>query len=190
MKKIVVSMHVSLDGFVAGPNGEMDWILADEELFDFVSKFTDEADTALYGRVTYEMMNAYWPTAGQSPKASKHSIEHSAWYNRVNKIVLSSSMKGQSLPKTTIISDNLAGEIEKVKQQPGENIIIFGSPRACHSLMQNDLIDDYHLFVNPVLIGKGIPLFKGISEHQGLKFVSAKTFSSGVICLHHTRNRQ
>ena len=80
-------MHTSLDGFVAGPNGEMNWIYVDDALFDFVATMTDKADTALYGRVTYEMMQGYWPTAGDQPDASKHDKEHSAWYNKVPKIV-------------------------------------------------------------------------------------------------------
>jgi dihydrofolate reductase len=87
MKKIIVSMHTSLDGFVAGPNGEMNWIKFDDELFDFVGKMTDKADTALYGRKTYEMMHNYWPTADQKPNATKHDIEHAHWYKQSLKIV-------------------------------------------------------------------------------------------------------
>ena len=92
MRHLIFFMHTSLDGFVAGPNGEMNWIKIDEEIFDFVGTMTDTSDTALYGRVTYEMMQAYWPTAGDGPNASKHDKEHSAWYKRVSKIVLSKTM--------------------------------------------------------------------------------------------------
>src|ERR1700751_2203962 len=92
MRKIIVAMHVTLDGFTAGINGEMNWINLDEKLFDFVGNLTDSADMALYGRITYEMMNNYWPTAGQKPNASKHDVEHSTWYNNVTKIVLSKTM--------------------------------------------------------------------------------------------------
>jgi dihydrofolate reductase len=189
MRKAVISMHISLDGFVAGPNGEIDWILVDEEMFDYGSKLTDNADTALYGRVTYEMMEGYWPTAAEQPTSTRHDIEHSKWYNRVSKIVLSSSMKGHAPDNTTIINDNIDSEIMKVKQRPGKDIIIFGSPGACHSLMQHDLVDDYWLFVNPVLLGKGIPLFGNILEISKLKLLSTKTFQSGVICLHYERDR-
>ena len=86
-------MHISLDGFVAGPNGEMDWIKVDEELFDHVGQRIREGDTALYGRVTYQMMEAYWPAAGEEPNASKHDKEHSMWYNKAHKIVISNTMK-------------------------------------------------------------------------------------------------
>jgi dihydrofolate reductase len=98
MRKIVVFMHTSLDGFVAGPNGEMDWITVDEEIFDYASGRTNESDTALYGRVTYQMMEAYWPTAADQPGATKHDKEHSAWYNKVLKVVLSKTMKNADLP--------------------------------------------------------------------------------------------
>ena len=128
MRKLVSFMHVSLDGFVAGPNGEMDWILVNEEIFDYAGYRTNEADTALYGRVTYDMMEAYWPTAADKPNASKHDIEHSAWYKKVEKIVLSRSMKNQKLPGTKILSENITKEINQLKQAPGTEIIMFGSP--------------------------------------------------------------
>jgi dihydrofolate reductase len=92
MRKLIFSMHTLLDGFVAGPNGAMRWINVNDEIFDFVGAITDKADAALYGRVTYEMMQGYWPTAGDDPNASKHDKEHSAWYNKVSKIVLSRTM--------------------------------------------------------------------------------------------------
>lgn len=185
MGKLVLFMHTSLDGFVAGPNGEMDWINVDEEMFDFAGKRTNEADTALYGRVTYQMMESYWPTAAHQPKATKHDIEHSKWYNRVAKIVLSKTLKAENLTNTTIISDNLATKINKLKKESGKDILIFGSPGAVHSLMAENLIDDFWLFVNPVLIGQGIPLFKSINDKIKLKLVTTNAFSSGVVCLHY-----
>src|ERR1700753_2326986 len=97
MRNIISFMHISLDGFVAGPNGEMNWIKVDEEIFDHVGKRIDQTDTALYGRVTYQMMENYWPNAGKEPTASKHDIAHSTWYNKAHKVVLSKTMKGEGL---------------------------------------------------------------------------------------------
>ncbi|HKB45680.1 MAG TPA: dihydrofolate reductase family protein [Chitinophagaceae bacterium] len=190
MRKIVLFMHTSLDGFVAGPNGEMDWINVDDDMFEYAGMRTNEADTALYGRVTYQMMEAYWPTAADQPAASKHDIEHSRWYSKVAKIVLSKTMRGADLPNTTIISDNAANEISKIKQQPGKEIIIFGSPAAAHSLMSENLIDDYWLFVNPILLGQGIPLFNNIKNTVKLKLAATNVFSSGVVCLHYEMDKQ
>src|SRR4029077_3754039 len=127
MRKLVLFMHTSLDGFVAGPKGEMDWIKIDDEMFDYVGKRTNEADSALYGRVTYQMMEGYWPTAGDQPNATKHDIEHSRWYNNVTKIVISRTMQGKKLANTKIVSGDISNEITKLKQGPGKEILIFGS---------------------------------------------------------------
>ncbi len=188
MRKLILFMHTSLDGFVAGPNGEMDWIITDDEIFDYVINEIDKADTALYGRVTYQMMESYWPTAGDQPDASKHDKHHSTWYNKVTKVVLSRTMKGMTLNNTTIISDNLVDEIKKIKAMPGNDIIIFGSPSAAHSLMAENLIDDYWLFVNPLLLAKGIPLFSGIKDITKLKLLLSHSFTLGVVCLHYEGN--
>lgn len=180
MKKIISFMHISLDGFVAGLNGEMDWIKVDEEIFDYVGKRISQGDTALYGKNTYQMMESYWPTAGDKPTATKHDIEHSKWYKKVQKIVLSKSIKDLDLSNTIIINDNLSDKINEIKQQEGEDILIFGSPTATHSLMKENLIDGYWLFVNPIILGKGIPLFSDIKDKIKLKLLNTKTFNSGV----------
>lgn len=190
MGNVVLFMHVSLDAFVAGPNGEMDWIKISEELFEYAARRTEEADTALYGRVTYDMMEAYWPTAGEKPDASKHDVEHSAWYNKVTKVVISKTMKGTGRKNTRIISENVPSEIRKLKSETPRNILMFGSPTAAHSLMKDNLIDDYWLFINPVLLGQGIPLFKDIRETIKLKPCTGKTLSSGVVCLHYSVNNK
>jgi dihydrofolate reductase len=189
MRKIFSFMHISLDGFVAGPKGEMNWINVDEEIFAHVAKRIGEGDTSMYGRVTYEMMESYWPTAADQPTASKHDIEHSAWYSKVHKVVLSKTMKGANLLNTTIISDNLANSINEIKQQAGGDILLFGSPTATHSLIQLNLIDGYWLFVNPVILGQGIPLFANIKDKIQLKLLSTQQFTCGVTELNYTVDR-
>ena len=186
MRRIVLSMHVSLDGFVAGAKGEMDWIKLDDEIFDLVGRFTNEADTALYGRVTWEMMDSYWPNAGDTPNASKHDVEHSQWYNKVDKLVLTKTLRGRKADKTKFISDNVFSEINSFKQAPGKNVMIFGSPTAAHSLMEYNLIDEYWLFVNPVLLGQGIPLFGIIKSRINLTSLETIFFRCGVTALHYS----
>src|SRR5438067_6073798 len=190
MRKIISFMHISLDGFVAGLNGEMDWIKVNEEIFDYVGKRIKESDTALYGRVTYQMMENYWPTAGDEPSASRHDIEHSRWYNKVCKVVLSKTLKGAVLTNTKIISDNLSNEINEIKQQAGKEILLFGSPTATHSLIQQNLIDGYWLFVNPIILGQGIPLFTGIKDKIKLQLLATHQFGCGVTELNYTVERQ
>jgi dihydrofolate reductase len=185
MRKVILFMHTSLDGFVSGLNGEMDWIKVDDELFEFSGKFIDNADTALYGRVTYQMMQSYWPTAADKPNASNHDVQHSRWYKSVNKIVVSKTFYGRKIENTKIISENLFEEILKIKQLNGKDILIFGSPGASHSLMQLNLIDEYWLFVNPILLGVGIPLFKNIPGKVNLKLIQSITFLSGVLGIHY-----
>jgi dihydrofolate reductase len=187
MRKLIFFMHASLDGFVAGLKGELDWIKVDEEIFDFVGTMTDQADAALYGRVTYQMMENYWPTAGEKPDASKHDIEHSRWYNNVPKIVLSTTLKENGLKNTKVISQNISDHINKLKHQDGKNILIFGSPSASKSLLNEGLVDEFWIFVNPILFGKGIPLFKDISEIVKLSLIESRTFKSGVIALHYSK---
>jgi dihydrofolate reductase len=186
-------MHLSLDGFVAGPNGEMDWIKVDEEIFDYVGKRISEGDTALYGRVTYQMMEDYWPTAGEQPAASRHDIEHSKWYSKVHKVVISKTMKDTGLTNTQIISDNLPDRINEIKQSPNsgsKDILLFGSPTATHSLIQLDLIDGYWLFVNPIILGRGIPLFTGIQDKIKLNLLNTRRFTCGVTELNYTVDRK
>ena len=183
-------MHVSLDGFVAGPNGELNWAKVDEEIFDHVGKRISQGDTALYGRVTYQLMESYWPTAADKPNASKHDIQHSKWYSKVHKVVLSKTMKDTGMNYTTIISNNLSERINEIKQLPGPEILLFGSPTATHSLIQLNLIDGFWLFVNPIILGQGIPLFTGIKEKINLKLLPVtRQFASGVTELNYTVDR-
>jgi len=179
MRKLISFMHISLDGYVAGPNGEMDWIKVDDEIFDFVAKRIGESDTAMYGRVTYEMMESYWPIAADKPNASKHDREHSKWYKDVEKIVLSTTLQGD-FPKTKIINDHLAELIHRIKSEAGSDILLFGSPSATHSLIRQNLINGYWLFVNPIVLGSGIPLFVDINEKINLKLLSTHQFTNGV----------
>jgi len=203
MRKIISFMHISLDGFVAGPNGEMDWIKVDEEIFDYVGKRISEGDTALYGRVTYQMMENYWPTAADKPTATKHDIEHSKWYSKVHKVVLSKTMKDSGMPagqagltNTKIISNNLSNRINEIKQSRpasggsgSKEILLFGSPTATHSLIQLNLIDGYWLFVNPIILGRGIPLFVDIKDKIKLNLLTTQQFTCGVTELNYTVDR-
>jgi dihydrofolate reductase len=193
MRKIISFMHISLDGFVAGPNGEMDWIKVDEEIFDHVGKRISEGDTALYGRVTYQMMENYGPTAGDNPAATKHDIEHSKWYKKVHKVVLSKTMQDAGLTNTKIISDNISDRINEIKQSRNEgskDILLFGSPTATHSLIQLNLVDGYWLFVNPIILGRGIPLFVDIKNKIKLKLLTTRQFTCGVTELNYIMDNQ
>lgn len=173
-------MHISLDGFVAGPKGEMDWIKVDNEIFEYVGKRISLGDTALYGRVTFQMMESYWPTAADKPNASRHDIEHSKWYKNAHKVVLSKTLNEKDFTNTEVIINNVLDRIDKIKQHPGNDILLFGSPTATHYLIQQNLIDGYWLFVNPIILGRGIPLFTDLKDKIKLKLLSTRQFACGV----------
>ncbi|MBN8850781.1 MAG: dihydrofolate reductase [Sphingobacteriales bacterium 50-39] len=185
MGKIVLFMHASLDGFAAGTKGEMRWIHVDQEIFDFVEERISKTNTALYGRVTFEMMESYWPTAADKPGASKHDKVHAAWYKSAHKVVLSNTLNQATLTNTTVIGKDYATALRNLKKGTTGEILLFGSPTTAHALLAEDLIDECWLFINPVLLGNGIPVFKGIKEKQSLKLLKTHVFSSGVVCLQH-----
>ena len=183
MRKITLLLHTSLDGFAAGPAGEMDWIRIDEDLFDIVKTLTDQADTALYGRVTWQMMEKYWPTAASKRGATKHDREHSEWYNRTEKVVVSNTMVLAGIPKTTIMNGDIPQKIHELKKSTGKDILLIGSPSVVRALTEHNLIDNYRLFINPVILGKGIPVYTTIKERIQLTLGSAKQLPCGVIAL-------
>ena len=185
MRKIIALMHISLDGFTAGPNGELDWALVDDEMYEYVAARTKTVDTALYGRVTYHMMQGYWPSVPSNPQASPLELEHAHWYENVSKIVFSKTLSHVEAQKTKLVKDHIAEEITTLKQQPGGDMMIFGSPSIVHTFVQLDLIDEYRLTINPIVLGSGIPLFKDVKDRIALKLVEARKFPSGVVGLHY-----
>ena len=187
MRKIVLLEHVSIDGFTTDANGSMDWIYVDEDIFDIAKAETDKADTALYGRKTFELMDGYWPEAGNKPDASKHDKEHSTWYNNVEKIVISKSMDDDDAKKLKVISHKIAEQICKLKQQDGKNILMLSSATAAQELMKYYLVDEYYLFINPVILGNGIPLFTDAAQQTKFKLVESKIFNEGVVMMHYEK---
>ena len=137
MRKLILIVHTSLDGFVAGENGEFDGFNPSPENLDFVCSLTDEADAALAGRISYQMLESYWPTARDKANATSSEIKYSNWYNDAEKIVLSKSLSKTNLNKTTIISENIADKILEVKNRKGKNILMFGSPTIFEILNGN-----------------------------------------------------
>jgi dihydrofolate reductase len=183
MRSLILIAHISLDGFVAGTKGELDGFDAREENLQFVSGLTEGADTALFGRISYQMMDSFWPTARDRPNATKGEIEYSNWYNKARKIVISRNLSGKNFPGTAIISENILAEISKLKEQAGKNIIIFGSPSISQLLMEADLIDHYWIFVNPVIFGEGIALFASSTKKIKLRILDTRQFPNGELAI-------
>jgi dihydrofolate reductase len=186
MRKLILVAHISLDGYVAGPNGELNDFPSGEENLRFVCNLTGDADTALLGRITYELLNSYWPTAKNLADATQGQVAYSNWFNKAHKIVVSKTMTNENLENTGIIGNNLPNEITKIKKQAGKNILIFGSPSISQLLSQQDLIDRYWIFVNPVVFGRGIPLF-GETNKMKLQLLETKQFTNGETAFHYSR---
>lgn len=184
MRKLVLLCHLSLDGIAAIPSGDLDWIAYDEELEKWAEPIVADTDTAVYGHITYDLMK-YWRTVSSSPDASQHDLDHAAWIENVEKIVVSKSLTTSDWNNTRLISDNIAAEIMKLKQQPGKNITVFGSPSLASELISLGLVDEYRLSVSPIVLGTGKFLFKSVKEPIQLKLSQEKTLKSGAVTFHY-----
>lgn len=184
MRNLVAFMHISLDGYAAGPTGELDWVAYDQELEKYAETVVSTVGTALYGRVTYHMME-YWRTVLANPASTQHEIDHAHWIEAIPKVVVSTTLKSVDWNNTRIIAGNLAEEILKLKQQPGKDIVIFGSPSLTRTLAELGLIDQYQLTLNPVLLGSGMPFFATLPQKSQLQLLFVKTFGSGAMGLHY-----
>ncbi|MGO4698124.1 dihydrofolate reductase family protein [Paenibacillus sp. 2TAB26] len=181
MRKLVLFMHVSLDGYASDSNGGLDWIPYNEELEKYAEEVVAEVGSPVYGRTTYRMMESYWPAMLDNPDASRHDMEHAKWLQDVKKIVISGSMDIVEWNNTVLIKDNIADEIKALKEQPGKNLVIFGSPGAAKTLLELGLIDEFLLTICPVILGGGKSAFHGGGEKIRLKLLSSRTLQSGII---------
>jgi dihydrofolate reductase len=185
MRKVIVSEMVTLDGFFAGPNGEIDWHIVDEEFNQYAIDLLNTVDTILFGRVTYQLFESYWPGAAKNPSTSKSDLEIAHKINNMNKIVFSKTMDKVDWKNTRLVKEVIPEEIAKMKQQSGKNMVIYGSGSIVSTFAQLGLIDEYRLIVNPVVFGNGKTLFKGINDKLNLKFLRTKAFRSGNVLLYY-----
>jgi dihydrofolate reductase len=189
MRNIISLAHISLDGFMADPSGGMSFMVFNKELADHTYPLMDNVDLAVYGRVTYEMMEGYWPTAGDAPNADTHAKNHSRWYNGVKKIVASRTLAAPKAPSVRVIGDDIIGALAAEKQKAGGDIMIFGSPSLTRALATADLVDEWRLTLQPVILGGGLSLFAQRERRTRLELRSSKTFGSGVIAVHYVTKR-
>ncbi|HEU5052673.1 MAG TPA: dihydrofolate reductase family protein [Hanamia sp.] len=182
MRDINLIVQISLDGFVAGIKGEFDNFTQGEETLEFVCNITDTADAAMFGRISYQLLESDWPTAGSKPGATKNIIKYSDWYNSASKIIFSRTLLKDNLKNATIISGNLLPQINKIKEQNGKDILIFGSPTIAHELMNLNTIDNIWLIVHPVIFGDGIPLFRTRNHNIQFTLSYSHRLANGVIC--------
>ena len=188
MRKLVLFMHISLDGFAADPDRGLDFLSYDKELEQYADELVKTVGSPVYGRTTYQLMESYWPTVLKKPNASKHALEHAEWVENVPKIVFSKTLTEVTWNNTQLIKDNVTEEVKKLKQQPGKDLAIFGSPGLATTFMNLGLIDEYKLTVHPIILGNGISVFTNNTTKRTLKLLDSKTLKSGVVTLHYATN--
>ncbi len=178
-------MRVTLDGFIAGPNGEMDWMeeFFDEALANYESDLQKTVDTTLFGRVTYQGFESYWPKVPEDPASPKGMVEYAQRLNAMRKIVFSKTLSRVEWNNSTLVKEIVPEEITKMKQEPGRDIVIHGSSTIVRTLTNLGLIDRYQLLVYPVVLGSGKPLWSGILHKVKFSLVSTETHPSGVVVL-------
>ena len=194
MRKIIAALETSVDGFIEGPNGELDWAMAeDEETWRDMFAMLNSVDTCILGRVMYPDYEQYWlavladptgnlPLSGRP--ATKNESAYARWADKTPHIVVSKTLKEVKWKTSRIVRD--LEEIRKLKQQPGKNIYVVGGATLVGSLMNAGLIDEIQLMVNPLLLGGGKALFKDVKERKVLKQVRTKTLRSGKVSLTYT----
>jgi len=181
MRRVIVSNLVSLDGFMAGQNGEIDWFvkIADGEFENYGLELMRTVDTMMFGRVTYQLMESYWPSATTATD-DQRIIDA---MNNYAKVVFSKTLEKVDWTNSRLIRGDLAEEVSKLKALPGKDMVIYGSSSIVSALAEKGLIDDYRLFVVPIVLGRGKPLFNSIDSRIRLNLVETKTFRTGMVLL-------
>ena len=188
MRKVILTMSVSLDGFIEGPNREIDWHMVDDELHSHFNEWLGAMGALLSGRVTYELMAGVWPTADADPSSTGPMVEFARIWRDMPKVVYSTTLEHADW-NTTVVRDVVPEEVMALKAQPGGDLALGGADLAA-AFMRHDLIDEYRIYVHPVVIGGGKPLFAPSSGVElVLRLVETRAFGNGVVLLRYERQR-
>ncbi|MEU6084119.1 dihydrofolate reductase family protein [Streptomyces sp. NPDC047108] len=186
MRKIVLFLGMSLDGYFEGPNREIDWHQVDDELHRHMNETIRAMGGILAGRITHELMAAYWPTVDADPSVSETELDFAGIWREMPKIVYSRTMEDTTDWNTTVKREVVVEEIEELKAQPGGDLVV-GGPDLAETFRRHDLIDEYQIYVHPVLLGRGRPLFHESDVTVGLRLIESRTFGNGVVMLRYER---
>ncbi|MDQ1712561.1 MAG: hypothetical protein QOE45_2011 [Frankiaceae bacterium] len=185
MRKIVLMMSVSLDGFLEGPDRELDWHLVDEEVHTHFNEYLSTVGAFLNGRVTHELMAGFWPSADEDPANAGPVADYASIWRDTPKIVYSTTLRDAGW-NTTVVRDIVPDEVEALKAQPGGDLALGGAGVAA-TFLRLDLVDEYRIYVHPVLIGRGKRLFPDLTAKKDLRLAETRVFGNGVVLLRYTR---
>ena len=179
MRKLIAAINMTLDGFCDHTAG-----IADDELHEHYNQLLGNADTILWGRTTYQLMESYWPAIVKNPTGNKPEDEFAVLIDNISKIVFSRTLKNVDWKNTKLKKEVVKEEALELKQQAGKNILV-GSPSLIVALTQLDLIDEYQLCVQPIILGSGLPLFKNLKDRMNLQLLKTKPFGSGAVTFYY-----
>lgn len=179
MRKLITAINMTLDGFCDHTAG-----IVDNELHETFNALFEQADTAIFGRKTYQLMEEAWPAMVAHPTGNKPMDDFAVLIDNISKVVFSHTLKSVDWKNTRLAAESLEEEVKKLKQQPGKNILV-GGPSLIANLTNKGLIDEYHLFVHPIILGSGLVLFKDIQHKVGLKLLGTKVLGTGVVVHHY-----
>jgi dihydrofolate reductase len=187
MRKVILFMHVTLDGFVCGPKDEMDWTTMND---DAIGKFLipdlqKTVDTMLVGRVLYQGFEQYWPTVPENPSSKPELVAFAHWMADTPKLVFSNTLKEVKWKNSRLAVSGPKNTIEQLKKEAGGDMVIFGGASLAAHFVKNNLVDEFRLKLEPVILGKGKSLFQGLASRVRLKLIRSKTFDSGVAGLYY-----
>ena len=187
MRRIVLHLMVSLDGYFEGPDADISWHRVDEELHSYMNKQLVTASAFLEGRVTYQLMEDFWPTADQGPDVEPAVAEFAQVWRDMPKVVYSRTLDAPG-PNATVVRDVVPEEVRALQAQPGGEMVV-GGPVLAESFRRHDLIDEYRIFITPVLVGRGRRLFESEGMPADLRLVESRTFGNGVVMVRYAVER-
>jgi dihydrofolate reductase len=182
MKKLIMQLELTLDGFYAGPKEEFAWFTLNQDLWKMrVGQFST-IDTVLLGRKNYQGFGGYWPTVVDNPASTETDIKFSRWLDNISKVVFSKTLDKVPWKNSRLVKSDLVEEVTRLKQESGKDLLIMSSSSIAQECMKHDLIDEYWLTLHPVTLGEGLPLFK---QSVNLKLLNSKIFDTGHVFLHY-----
>jgi dihydrofolate reductase len=184
MRKLIAAMNMTLDGFC-----DHTAMIADDEIHRHYSELLSNADAVIYGRITYQLMESYWPGVAKNPTGNESIDEFAVIMDNIPKIVFSHTLKNVEWKTAKLATRAVREEVLELKHQPGKDIIV-GSPSLIVACMNLDLVDEYQLSIQPTIVGKGLQLLKNINDRIDLKLLKTKTFACGAVTFYHEPAKQ